>query len=82
MITPKEIGARQRRVCEALEDAGGELSLSDLRRALPDVLRQHVYAAIAALEGRGAVEIRYEDGEKHIAYVFPERSLQTLSEDW
>jgi hypothetical protein len=76
----KEIGSRQRRVIEALEGAGGELPLSDLRRALPDMRRQDVHAAVATLESRDVAETRYEGREKIISYVFPERTMQMLVE--
>lgn len=79
MEIPAKIGVRQRRIVEALgEDT---LTLSELRQAVPDMLRQHVHAAVSALERRGAVETWREDGEKHIAYVLPERSLQKLVEE-
>lgn len=79
IFAPANLGIRQRIVCEALEEAGGELSLPALRAAIPDLCRQDVWNAVSTLEKRDLVDVWYdEDGVKHIRHTYRECVLEDL----
>lgn len=79
IFAPANLGIRQRIVCEALENAGGELSLPALREAVPGLCRQNLWTAVSALEKRDLVDTWYdEDGVKRILYTYRERALEGI----